>query len=668
MSAGAHETAAGVIAEPQVAPKGLPELSLTDYSGSEGDAESVVSTETISGASANDDNDSDNSSTTTATNAIDWEALLAVECRMADEEPEYLNARLDAIHARAHEEETTPQPLLTLDEMRAVIARADAEAPYNDIPNLHKRAYDDTELTVWSALLADYATVATKIPKYVNITVWAGVPPALRGRAWRAMAQADSPTLQSLYDALAAEWTPFVKIIGRDLHRTFPEIRMFEARDGDGQVKLGRVLRAFAAYDMQVGYCQGLTFLAGPLLLHMDEREAFCVLVKLMEDYDVRSMFTADMAGLQLRMFQFDKLFAKFAPDLHTHFQELEVNNIYVSQWFLSFFAVTCPLSMLVRIYDLMFAEGAVPTFMRVALAVLQRNKTALMAYQDEEQVMELLLGRGLWTAYSADADLLVSDIKSVSPELLADLRSSEAAYSSAGKLERARSRRKVKGSAAGRLKALGARLPSMSWANYSHGSSVASLSNASAVSSSNLSVTSNASRPSSIMSFQSASTVSASDGNSSHRASTTSVSSVESSSDASSVESKEVARLKLALQVERREREADRDLISQLLAKVPALTENNGDDQLASVVRDLKTRLRLDDGTTPPAAGASQCTQCDRLFMDLAEARSREALLKQEVDDLRDELHQFHDDKPATPAATPAKTLNPKPSKWNLW
>jgi hypothetical protein len=585
--------------------------------------------------------------------SIDWETLLAVEGRLADEEPAFLTSRLDSIHARAHEEETPSQRLMTIAELREIIKKQDTDAPYNDIPQLQTRKYENEELAVWAALLADYTTVATKIPKYVNITVWAGIPPALRGMAWKAMALANSPTLQSLYDALAAEWTPFVKIIGRDLHRTFPEIRMFEEKGGDGQVKLGRVLRAFAAYDMQVGYCQGLTFLAGPLLLHMDERDAFCVLVKLMEDYDVRGMFTADMSGLQLRMFQFDRLFAKHLPELYAHLQELEVNNIYVSQWFLSFFAVTCPLSMLVRIYDLMFAEGAVATFMRVGLAVLQRNAAILKGYQDEEQVMELLLGRSLWAAYKTDADLLVSDIKSVSPEILCDLQQSEKAYSS-GKLERVRSRRKPQGTAAGRLRALGARLPSISWASTSTSSLAQSSSTTASVSTS---------RPPSVMSFQSTSTVSASDGHSSHRSSTTSVSSVDSQAAAVAAD-KEVGRLKAALEAERRERESDRDLLAQLLSKLPTLAE---DPQVASIVGDLKTRLRLDNGAPSAESDDSRCTQCDRLFMDLAEARSREALLKQEVDDLRDELYRQNELK-ATQLTSVAPALNAKPSKWNLW
>jgi hypothetical protein len=48
---------------------------------------------------------------------------------------------------------------------------------------------------------------------------------------------------------------PVDDVIARDLGRTFPEHPLFVA--GDGQARLGRLLRAYALHDEEVGYCQG---------------------------------------------------------------------------------------------------------------------------------------------------------------------------------------------------------------------------------------------------------------------------------------------------------------------------------------------------------------------------------------------------------------------------
>ncbi|CDO55156.1 hypothetical protein DV495_004329 [Geotrichum candidum] len=344
---------------------------------------------------------------------IDWDSLIKVEDRMAlqDEDEAPTTSLVTERLKHISEDFDDAEPIvLSITELKEVISES-STMPFNDIPNLQIIKYDDGELQFWQALLAEYKRTAERLPRLASIMVRSGIPPALRGLAWKSMAQGGSPTLGSLYDSLSTEWTPFVKIIGRDLNRTFPDIKTFREKGGEGQVKLGRVLRAYSAYDMQVGYCQGLTFLTGPLLLHMSDKDAFCALVRLMEDYDLRSMFTADMSGLPVRMYQFDELFKAQFPDLYQHFTVLKVNNIYASQWFLSFFAVTCPLAMLVRIFDLTFAEGAIPTMMRVALAVLKRNQATLLKFSSDEEILKHMLGRTLWDIYHLDADLLMADV-----------------------------------------------------------------------------------------------------------------------------------------------------------------------------------------------------------------------------------------------------------------
>jgi hypothetical protein len=132
-----------------------------------------------------------------------------------------------------------------------------------------------------------------------------------------------------------------------------------------------------------------------------------------MEDYDLRSCFLPDLSGLHLRIFQFQNLLRQHMPQLAQHLDDLDVQSAYLSQWFLSFFAVTCPLPMLFRIYDVLFAEGASETIMRVALALMKRNEQKLLSLTEFEDVMQLLLGRQLWDPYgrkAGSADELVGD------------------------------------------------------------------------------------------------------------------------------------------------------------------------------------------------------------------------------------------------------------------
>lgn len=270
-----------------------------------------------------------------------------------------------------------------------------------------------TELEFWAALVRDYPQTVQRLPTLSLNKIRGGIPAPLRGVVWQSASGSRQKLIEDQYETLCGESSPYENTINKDLGRSFPGVEMFKDPEGEGQKMLGRVLKCFSLYDHKIGYCQGLGFLVGPLLMQMGDKEAFCVLVRLMEDYDLRSCFLPDLSGLHLRIFQFQKLLSEHMPQLADHLEELQVGSAYLSQWFLSFFAVTCPLPMLFRVYDVLFAEGASETIMRVALALMKRNEQKLLSLSEFEDVMQLLLGRQLWDPYGRNAhsaDELVND------------------------------------------------------------------------------------------------------------------------------------------------------------------------------------------------------------------------------------------------------------------
>ncbi|RAL60333.1 hypothetical protein DID88_000109 [Monilinia fructigena] len=267
-----------------------------------------------------------------------------------------------------------------------------------------------TDLEFYAALVQDYPRTAQYLPTLLSKKIRSGIPPPLRGVVWQSMSGARDRLLEEQFDRLCGESSPYEGIIGKDLGRSFPGVEMFRDPDGDGQRMLGRVLKCFSLYDHKIGYCQGLGFLVGPLLMHMGDKQAFCVLVRLMEHYDLRNCFLPDLSGLHVRIHQFRELLKLHLPALSNHLDVLQVEPAYVSQWFLSFFAVTCPLPMLFRIYDVIFAEGASETIMRVALSLMRKNETKILSCTEFEDVMQLLLSRGLWDVYHYNADEFVND------------------------------------------------------------------------------------------------------------------------------------------------------------------------------------------------------------------------------------------------------------------
>lgn len=147
-------------------------------------------------------------------------------------------------------------------------------------PQLHHSSPPMSELDFWRALVADYSQTVQRLPTLTSNKIRAGIPPPLRGVTWQSMADARDPLLEAQFDKLCQESSPYENTINKDIGRSFPGVAMFQDPEGEGQQTLARVLKCFSLYDEKIGYCQGLGLLVGPLLMHMKEKEAFCVLVR----------------------------------------------------------------------------------------------------------------------------------------------------------------------------------------------------------------------------------------------------------------------------------------------------------------------------------------------------------------------------------------------------
>ncbi|KAK5096001.1 hypothetical protein LTS08_007883 [Lithohypha guttulata] len=384
---------------------------------------------TVSSLSTSSSRPSSRSSNASSTsNSVDWEGLdkteeQEVKDEATDESTALLLARLEqennalaidpksGISPKRQRADTRPMPRpMSVHGLKKLVNGPQRQSlRYSLVP-----APAMTELDFWAALVQDYPQTVQRLPTLTSNKIRGGVPPPLRGVVWPSIAGAHDPKLHEDFQRLSIETSPYDGLIGKDVGRSFPNVDMFKEKDGEGQQMLRRVLKAFSLYDEKIGYCQGLGFVVGPLLMHMSEPEAFAVLVRLMEHYDLRSCYTPDLAGLHLRIYQFQQLLTKHMPELSAHLTALNVEPLYVSQWFLSFFAVTCPLPMLLRIYDIILAEGATETLMRVALSLMQRNQKKLLAFSEFEDVMQFLLSRSLWDTYAQHADDMVTDFTSL--------------------------------------------------------------------------------------------------------------------------------------------------------------------------------------------------------------------------------------------------------------
>ncbi|KAI8388213.1 rab-GTPase-TBC domain-containing protein [Radiomyces spectabilis] len=268
--------------------------------------------------------------------------------------------------------------------------------------------HDENEIDweFWSKVISDFSSVAKSERKVLSMNVQRGIPPSVRGMVWQLFAGSKDPKLEDKYMQLLKEESVYEKAIVRDLSRTFPHHPYFQSKEG--QDALFNVVKAFSLYDTNVGYCQGISFIAGPLLLNMPEEEAFCVLVQMMQRYGLRGHFTPQMDTLHQRLHQFAGLLSDHLPHVYRHFEAQGVrSNMYASQWFMTLFAYKFPLDFVFRIYDILLAEG-IEAIHRIALALIEKNQSMILSLEFDDLVN--FLKSHMIDAYDGNPSGLIHD------------------------------------------------------------------------------------------------------------------------------------------------------------------------------------------------------------------------------------------------------------------
>ncbi|XP_019484234.1 PREDICTED: TBC1 domain family member 4 isoform X3 [Hipposideros armiger] len=255
-------------------------------------------------------------------------------------------------------------------------------------------------LITWDKKLLNYRAKIRCDMEDIHTSLKEGVPKSRRGEIWQFLAlqyrmRHRLPNKQqppdTSYKELLKQLTAQQHAILVDLGRTFPTHPYFSAQLGSGQLSLFNLLKAYSLLDKEVGYCQGISFVAGVLLLHMSEEQAFEMLKFLMYDLGFRKQYRPDMMSLQIQMYQLSRLLHDYHRDLYNHLEENEISpSLYAAPWFLTLFASQFPLGFVARVFDIIFLQGTEVIF-KVALSLLSSQETLIIECENFENIVEFL-------------------------------------------------------------------------------------------------------------------------------------------------------------------------------------------------------------------------------------------------------------------------------------
>ncbi|XP_055694336.1 USP6 N-terminal-like protein [Lutzomyia longipalpis] len=299
----------------------------------------------------------------------------------------------------------------------------DRRLPQKVNPNEAKaRAIELERVKKWLKMLNKWNSRETA--EKLHSRVYKGIPDKLRSKVWVKLlnleeVMAKQKDVYKKMLRLARQCSTEARQIDSDVNRQFREHLFYRERYSIKQQSLFNVLTAYSMYNMEVGYCQGMSGLAGVLLMYMDEEEAFWALSVLLADkkYAMHGLYIEGFPKLTRFLAHHDKIVTKFLPKLKKHFDQFNLDSIlYSLKWFFVIFVERIPFSLCLRVWDIYLLDGEkVVTGMAYSVLKLHRNK--ILKLKDMDLIVQYLQVQ-LHTDFGYDDDYVIKTLEQCMEEL----------------------------------------------------------------------------------------------------------------------------------------------------------------------------------------------------------------------------------------------------------
>lgn len=266
-----------------------------------------------------------------------------------------------------------------------------------------------------------------KAKHWKTMRLWRrGLPPRVRGEVWtRAVGNpfAMTPELYAINlkkahslcramesgtgEAVGKESS--VRLVTLDISRTFHTMGYF-CEGSPLHQQLRDLLDAFAMCRPDIGYVQGMSYIAGLLLLNLEPYRAFILLASIVSSPSLLPFFLMDEVGISKRCQAFKVLLRLNNSALSDHFEQEGIQpKMFLIEWFITLFGKPLTQDCASRVWDLYFLDGFVVLF-RTAVALCQLLNDTLIN-EDIAGVMQVM---ATLTFRITDPDQLTSAIYAV--------------------------------------------------------------------------------------------------------------------------------------------------------------------------------------------------------------------------------------------------------------
>lgn len=244
----------------------------------------------------------------------------------------------------------------------------------------------------WNQMLDSWDFWMPAKEKKVGERIRKGIPDAMRNKAWRKITYADNYiTEKKMEELLQMEPHPMYAVIDKDLKRTFPQIGFFSQPNFIESLR--RILYCYCQVDPELGYTQGMSFIAGMFLAYMDEETAFYSFISVMKSDKInqREYLIAGFPRLTITNKMLSELMKQKFLNVYKNFENNGVDLLmFTTNWFLTAYqSFNWAPEFQLRIFErfLFFGTRVLLSF---ALLIIELNQEEL-ATASLEKILQIL-------------------------------------------------------------------------------------------------------------------------------------------------------------------------------------------------------------------------------------------------------------------------------------
>ncbi|XP_006231397.1 TBC1 domain family member 12 isoform X1 [Rattus norvegicus] len=193
---------------------------------------------------------------------------------------------------------------------------------------------------------------------------------------WKSFSESSSDS--DMEGLSVADREASLELIKLDISRTFPSLYIFQ-KGGPYHDVLHSILGAYTCYRPDVGYVQGMSFIAAVLILNLEEADAFIAFANLLNRPCQLAFFRVDHSMMLKYFATFEVFFEENLSKLFLHFKSYNLTpDIYLIDWIFTLYSKSLPLDLACRVWDVFCRDGEEFLF-RTGLGILRLYEDILL-------------------------------------------------------------------------------------------------------------------------------------------------------------------------------------------------------------------------------------------------------------------------------------------------